>query len=39
MLDEIHKQKIDMTNEIYVINVGEYIGESKNEVENSNKFI
>ena len=28
MLDEMHKQKIDMSDEIYVINVGEYIGES-----------
>ena len=34
MLDEMHKQKIDMSDEIYVINVGEYIGESiKNEIE------
>ena len=34
MLDEIHKQKIDMSDEIYVINVGGYIGEStKNEIE------
>ena len=28
MLDEMHKQKIDMSDEIYVINVGGYIGES-----------
>lgn len=28
MLGEIHKQKIDMSDEIYVINVGGYIGES-----------
>ena len=28
MLDEIHKQKIDMSDEIYVINVGGYIGKS-----------
>lgn len=27
-LDEMHKQKIDMANEIYVINPGGYIGES-----------
>ncbi len=27
MLDEMHKQKIDMSDEIYVINVGGYIGE------------
>ncbi len=34
MLDEMHKQKIDMCNEIYVINVGGYIGEStKTEIE------
>ena len=33
MLDEMHKQKIDMSDEIYVINVGGYIGEStKNEI-------
>ena len=28
MLDEMHKQKIDMSDEIYVINVDGYIGES-----------
>ena len=28
MLDEMHKQNIDMSDEIYVINVGGYIGES-----------
>ena len=34
MLDEMHKQKIDMSNEIYVINLGGYIGEStKNEIQ------
>ena len=34
MLDEMHRQKIDMSNEIYVINVGGYIGDStKNEIE------
>lgn len=34
MLDEMHKQKIDMSDEIYVINVGKYIGEStKSEIE------
>ena len=34
MLDEMHKQKIDMSEEIYVINVGGYIGEStKSEIE------
>ena len=34
MLDEMHKQKIDISDEIYVINVGGYIGEStKSEIE------
>ena len=34
MLDEMHKQKIDMSDAIYVINVNGYIGEStKNEIE------
>ena len=34
MLDEMHRQKIDMSNEIYVINYGGYIGEStKSEIE------
>ena len=34
MLDEMHKQKINMSDEIYVINVGGYIGEStKSEIE------
>ncbi|MCR4764349.1 MAG: hypothetical protein K5696_12555 [Lachnospiraceae bacterium] len=28
MLDDMHKRKIDMADEIYVINVGRYIGES-----------
>lgn len=28
MLDKMHKQKIDMCDEIFVINVGGYIGES-----------
>ena len=28
MLDDMHKRKIDMADEIYVINVGGYIGES-----------
>lgn len=33
MLDKIHKQKIDISDEIYVINCGGYIGEStKNEI-------
>ncbi len=34
MLDGMHKQKIDMSDEIYVINLGGYIGEStKAEIE------
>ncbi len=34
MLDEMHKQKIDMSDEIYVINFEGYIGEStKSEIE------
>ena len=34
MLDEMNRQKIDMSNEIYVINYGGYIGEStKSEIE------
>ena len=34
MLDEMHRQKIDMSDEIYVINFGGYIGEStKAEIE------
>ena len=28
MLDDMHKRKIDMADEIFVINVGRYIGES-----------
>lgn len=33
MLDKMHKQKIDISDEIYVINCGGYIGEStKNEI-------
>ena len=38
MLDEMHKQKIDMSDEIYVINFEGYIGEStKNEIEYAKK--
>jgi len=34
MLDRLHKRKIDLSDEIFVINVGGYIGEStKNEIE------
>ena len=28
MLDDMHKRKIDMADEIFVINVGGYVGES-----------
>ena len=34
MLDDMHKRKIDMADEIFVINVGGYIGSStKSEIE------
>ena len=34
MLDEMHKAKIDLADEIFVINVDGYVGEStKNEIE------
>ena len=34
MLDDMHKHKIDMSDEIYVINVGGYIGDStRSEIE------
>lgn len=34
MLDDMHKRKIDMADEIFVINVGGYIGNStKSEIE------
>ena len=34
MLDDMHKRKIDMSDEIFVINVGGYIGQStKSEIE------
>ena len=34
LLDEIHKSKIDLANEIFVVNVGGYIGNStKSEIE------
>ena len=39
MLDDIHKRKIDMADEIFVINVGGYIGEStKSEIEYASKM-
>ena len=38
MLDDMHKRKIDMADEIFVINVGGYIGEStKGEIEYAKK--
>lgn len=38
MLDEIHKRKIDMSDAIYVLNVGGYIGEStRSEIEYARK--
>lgn len=34
MLDDMHKRKIDMADEIFIINVGGYIGEStRSEIE------
>ena len=37
-LDDMHKRKIDMADEIYVINVGGYIGEStRSEIEYAKK--
>lgn len=34
MLDDMHKRKIDLSDEIFVINVGDYIGSStKSEIE------
>ena len=38
MLDDMHKRKIDMADEIYVINVGGYIGSStRSEIEYAEK--
>ncbi len=38
MLDDMHKRKIDMADEIFVINVGGYIGSStKSEIEYAKK--
>lgn len=38
MLDDMHKSKIDMADEIFVINVGGYIGEStRSEIEYAKK--
>ena len=38
MLDDMHKRRIDMSDEIFVINVGGYIGDStKSEIEYAKK--
>lgn len=38
MLDDMHKRKIDMADEIFVINVGGYIGEStRSEIDYAHK--
>ena len=38
MLDDMHKRKIDMADEIFVINVNGYIGDStKSEIEYATK--
>ena len=38
MLDDMHKRKIDMADEIFVVNVGGYIGEStRSEIEYAEK--
>ena len=38
MLDELHKRKIDMSDEVFVLNVGGYIGEStQSEIEYAEK--
>lgn len=38
MLDDMHKRKIDMADEIFVINVGGYIGDlTKSEIEYATK--
>lgn len=43
MLDDMHKRKIDLSDEIFVINVGGYIGEStRNEInyaKSTNKLV
>ena len=39
MLDDMHKRKIDMADEIFVINVGGYIGDStKSEIEYAKQY-
>ena len=38
MLDDMHKRKIDMADEIFIINIGGYIGDStKSEIEYAKK--
>ena len=38
MLDDMHKRKIDLSDEIFVINVGGYVGSStKSEIEYANQ--
>lgn len=38
-LDELHKRKIDLADEVYVLNIGGYIGEStKSEIEYAKKL-
>ena len=38
ILDKIHKQKIDISDAIYIVNIGGYIGSStKNEIEYAKK--
>ena len=39
MLDHIHKRKIDLADEIFVVNVGGYIGEStRSEIEYAERY-
>jgi len=38
IVDEVHKRKIDLADEIFVLNIGGYIGEStRSEIEYANK--
>lgn len=38
-LDELHKRKIDLADEVFVLNVGGYVGEStRSEIEYANKI-
>lgn len=39
LLDELHKRKIDIADEVYVVNVGGYVGEStRSEIEYAEKI-